>query len=227
MDAYNTSYGGGDGTKYLKTVETRLSCSDRCSQRSIIAANSLFLIVALSIVGLASYGFTSQYANLAGHAAVGGVLGGGVYAVIVALLGISGASCKNRPALRAYNVLMFICCGVMIAGGSYLFSKVGHEGDLITTGWGALNNDARLKVENSFNCCGLNNFNDTVGLPCPTGSTQACLGTLVNNLKHPLFYIALTSLVLGVFLIATIFCSVGMSGNINPAVDPRRSTIGI
>jgi len=228
MEDFEGSY-SPRADKLMQSVDSKLGCGGKCPSRSLIIANLLFMIFSLSIVGLSSYALASKYSDITGRPVMSGLLACGVYGTIVAFVGIWGAVRRSRTHLGLFCCLLLFICMVMIVGGSYLFVKVGHEDDIIRTVWDADNNGERVSIQNYFDCCGLDTNTTTAGSPCPTdqGAGVPCLPLLVNKLKQPLLYVAIASVSLGVIMVMTIICSIGLAASIGEARKRTTSAIGI
>ncbi|XP_076759117.1 tetraspanin 97E isoform X2 [Xylocopa sonorina] len=129
-----------------------------CSKNALTALNILYIVVAFILIGVAVYGRAS--ALVTNLPIIGGILACGVILILISILGLIGAVKHHQVLLFFYMLILFLLFLIQFSiACACLAVNTKQQEQLAEQGWRRVANDLRLKVEETFNCCG---FNDTV-----------------------------------------------------------------
>uniref|UniRef100_A0A1B6MT44 Tetraspanin n=1 Tax=Graphocephala atropunctata TaxID=36148 RepID=A0A1B6MT44_9HEMI len=139
-----------------------------CSKNALTALNVLYIAVGFILILAAVYGRASaQVTNLP---IVSGILGCGVFLILVSILGLFGAVKHNQVMLFFYMIILFLIFLVQfsVACACLAVDKQEQE-QLAEEGWRTVSPDLKKEVQKDFNCCGfddkIHNATDPMGHP--------------------------------------------------------------
>lgn len=141
-----------------------------CSKSTLIALNIVYVMIAFLLIGVATYGKTSN--QITSLNIVGGIVASGVFLLFVAVAGLWGAIKHHQVMLFVYMVVLFLIFIIQFSVSCACLS-VSKEDELkiAEVGWNNADNGTKLTAEKYFHCCGFvsNNLgNDTKfdGIDC-------------------------------------------------------------
>lgn len=187
----DNNFGAGYKDKHDPTGPS-LGCCGKCQRYFLMGSNYLFLFIGISIIvaGLVNAG-SNISALLSSVIVAIFILGAAI--MLVALFGCFGAKSQNRCLLGVYVFIVGVLAIVLMAGGGYMMGADPEPS--ITSLWLELDNEVKVNIQDTFDCCGL--YNDAItsanatttfipsdpGTPCPTaeGSDIGCMDVLISQ----------------------------------------------
>lgn len=178
------------------------SCAYFCSKNVLVALNTLYIFIALVLIGVAVYAKAS--AKITSLPILGGVIACGVFLLLVAVLGVVGAVRHSQVILFFYMVILFLVFVIQFSV-SIAAVAISHnrQADLMKAGWQKIPNKSSIKeqIQSARNCCGFQNkslgLEDPLGhpdckaLPCCENSDEwscpkcrTCYDTLEDVINH-------------------------------------------
>uniref|UniRef100_A0A1B6E945 Tetraspanin n=1 Tax=Clastoptera arizonana TaxID=38151 RepID=A0A1B6E945_9HEMI len=139
-----------------------------CSKNALIALNLLYIIVGFILILVALYGRES--ALVTNLPIVSGILGCGVFLILVSILGLFGATKHNQVMLFFYMVILFLLFIVQFSiACACLAVDMKEQEQLAEQGWRGVTPDLKAEVQRDFSCCGFdrNEHNQTDPLNHP------------------------------------------------------------
>lgn len=126
----------------------------KCFRNSLAAINSLFIFIGLILIGIAAYG--KKESILVSIPALGGVIACGVFLVLIAILGLIGAIRHNQIILFFYMLIMSLLFILLLAFSvAALAVTQGQQHKLMKKAWDKVDEKQKVKIEETFDCCGL------------------------------------------------------------------------
>ncbi|KRT81966.1 Tetraspannin [Oryctes borbonicus] len=124
-----------------------------CSKNALIALNVLYIVVASVLISVAVYGrAASLVSNLP---IVGGILACGVILILISLLGLVGAVKHHQVMLFFYMVILFLLFLIQFSiACACLGVNMEQQEQLAQQGWGTVDNNIKMEVQQNFICCG-------------------------------------------------------------------------
>lgn len=127
-----------------------------CSKNTLLGLNIVYVMVSFLLIGVATYGKTSN--QVTSLPLVGGIVASGVFLLFVSILGLMATLKHNQVWLFVYMVILFI---IFVIQFSVACACIGvnkdYEKQIISGAWGLMDNNTRVSVEKTFDCCGLKN----------------------------------------------------------------------
>lgn len=137
-------------------------CGDfKCSRYTLIGLNIGYILVAFILIGVAAAGKSSNLVT--SLPVVGGIVACGVFLLFIAIVGIFGAIKHHQVMLFFYMVVLFsifviqfsVACACLAVGEK-------EEIGILEKAWKAIDANARLDAETTFQCCGFDKVNITL-----------------------------------------------------------------
>ncbi|XP_046416121.1 tetraspanin-31-A isoform X2 [Neodiprion virginianus] len=124
-----------------------------CSKNALTALNVLYIVVAFILIGVAVYGRAS--ALVTNLPIIGGILACGVILFLISILGLIGAIKHHQVLLFFYMVILFLLFLIQFSiACACLAVNPEQQEQLAEEGWKRVNNELKMKVQNTFSCCG-------------------------------------------------------------------------
>ncbi|KAF2878674.1 hypothetical protein ILUMI_27482 [Ignelater luminosus] len=141
-----------------------------CSKNALISLNILYILVSFILIGVAVYGrAASIVTNLP---IVGGILACGVILLVISLLGLVGAVKHHQVILFFYMVILFFLFLIQFSiACACLAVNMEQQEQWAEQGWGQVDNDTKMEVQQAFLCCG---FDNKIALDQPKMSHPSC-----------------------------------------------------
>ncbi|XP_056261977.1 tetraspanin-31-like isoform X2 [Pseudoliparis swirei] len=151
-----------------------------CSKNALSALNILYVLVSLLLIGAAAW---SKWFDLVSSIrVVAGVIGVGIFLLLVAFVGLCGALKHHQVLLFFYMIVLFTVFIMQFSVScACLALNKEQQNNLLEIGWNKSEATQR-DVEKTLNCCGF------TSVPA-NGSCAAILGVWLahrfRNLKDP------------------------------------------
>lgn len=124
-----------------------------CSKNALTALNVLYIVVGFILILVAVYGRTS--ALVTNLPIISGILGCGVFLIMVSILGLFGAVKHNQVMLFFYMVILFLLFVVQFSiACACLAVNMKEQEQLAEEGWRHFNSEMKAEVQKDFSCCG-------------------------------------------------------------------------
>jgi len=138
--------------------------SFHCYRSTLIVLNMVYVMVAFLLIGVATYGKTSNMVTSLGT--VGGIVASGVFLLFVAVAGLFGAMKHHQVALFVYMVVLFAIFVIQfsVACACLAVSEQDQIG-IARKAWDEATDDTKFLAEEYFLCCG---FESSAGVKCET-----------------------------------------------------------
>lgn len=125
-----------------------------CSKNALTALNSLYMVVAVILIGVGAYAEgSSMVTNLP---VVAGIIATGVFLMLVAILGLYGASKHHQVILFFYMIILFLVFLIQffVAVACLAISEP-QLTTIIEKAWKleSLSNSTRITAAKHFSCC--------------------------------------------------------------------------
>jgi hypothetical protein len=150
-----------DSDLYSQATYPELSKSQRCFKYTLLAINTLFLILGAVLIAVGSAAVNSDIGQLAGSTLPTGITVLGIFIVFVALLGTYAAWRESRAVLSIYFIFLLLFTLILFFVSIAVYVERNNSESLIRTGWNAAGPYAQSSLAAIFNCCGFDSFNDT------------------------------------------------------------------
>lgn len=143
-----------------------------CSRNVLALLNVMYIIVALVLIGVAAYG--KAVAMIATVNVMGGIIGCGVFLLLIAFVGLIGAVRHHQVLLFFYMIILFLLFLVQFAVAcACLALSDAQQRDLFRVGWERASTPLKARTQEYFNCCGYDdntqqNTSSTDGLGHPS-----------------------------------------------------------
>jgi len=189
-------------------VPHKRNVSDSVPHNVVLYGNLLFVVISGVVIGIGYHLKSSHAAGFIKENLGLGLMIVGAAALIISLLGCLAAKIGSRCMVLLYALVMLvlILCQVGIAA-----MVVTHGNDvtkLVQDKWDDLSSPDQLALEQQFDCCGLNSFNDTrAALPCPAGSDDGCVDKLKSDLRRELLGVGGATLAFAIIEVVGVLCA--------------------
>jgi len=159
-----------------------LSKAHKALKIVLVVVNVVFLVFGCVLMGVGSYAYNNNNLGaLTGATLPLGIVTLGVFIMFVSFLGCFSAWKESRVLLGFYFFFLALMTFLLLVVGIAVDVKKNSAGSYIRSGWISASNDVRGGLQQLFQCCGLDGFNDTYAVqPCPTaaGSNVPCAPTM-------------------------------------------------
>lgn len=188
-------------TSRLQSGKKRVkSFAYTCSRNTLAAINTLFVFIGLILISIAAYG--KKESILVSLPVLGGVIACGVFLLLVAIFGLIGAIKHNQVILFFYMIIMSLLFIVLLACSvAALAVTQGQQQTLIKKAWSNIGSEQKNRIQETFNCCGIDKDDDTV--TCKKGDERC-----YPKIKEPLDRALSASGGLGLFFSFTLLLAV-------------------
>ncbi|KAK3757020.1 hypothetical protein RRG08_041796 [Elysia crispata] len=148
-----------------------------CSKRSLILLNVIYIIVAIILIIIASYGRAA--AVVTSLTLVGSLIACGVFLFLIAIVGLLGAVKHHQVLLFFYMIILFVLFLLQFSLACACLAVNGEQKDqLAEHGWANSANYTRADVQGEFDCCGFRDVNlppnERLGHPICLNTSQCC-----------------------------------------------------
>lgn len=167
----------------IKDLPATLSCSAEISKKILIAMNVLFLIFAVIILAVGAYALNAENPIYKESGLPTGIMVLGGLVLVLAFLGCFGALQENRVLLLLYAVLLVILIICQLAVAGVLLADRGSLEEYLKEQWAKASVAVKKEVQDDFECCGLNSYNDA-NITCPRTASEACLPLLETEINN-------------------------------------------
>ncbi|XP_045482779.1 tetraspanin-31-B isoform X2 [Harmonia axyridis] len=124
-----------------------------CSKNSLIALNILYILVGFILISVAVYGRAAPIVS--DLPIVGVLIACGIILIMISMLGLLGAVKHHQVMLFFYMVILFL---LFLLQFSVACACLGvnreQQEQLAEQGWNKGGNATRIKVQDTFTCCG-------------------------------------------------------------------------
>ncbi|KAM4601356.1 tetraspanin-13a [Polymixia lowei] len=137
-----------------------------CTKNSLSALNILYVIVSLLLIGVAAWG--KWFGLVSSISVVAGVIGVGVFLLLVAFVGLCGARKHHQVLLFFYMIILFLVFVVQFSVSCACLSLNKDQQDhLLEIGWNK-SEATQMDVEKTLDCCGFSHvdYNGTCAASC-------------------------------------------------------------
>ncbi|XP_069031479.1 tetraspanin-13-like [Embiotoca jacksoni] len=142
-----------------------------CTKNALCALNILYVLVSLLLIGVAAWG--KWFDMVSSIRVVAGVIGVGVFLLLVAFVGLCGALKHHQVLLFFYMMILFVVFVLQFSVSCACLSlNTDQQNHLLEVGWNKSEATQR-DVEKTLNCCGFSNANYSSSCPasCFTNPT--------------------------------------------------------
>jgi len=204
-----------------------LSCGAACAKNTLMGMNLVFLILGAVIIGMAHYYNQSESSTLTSDTLAQAVMAMGAIVMLISFLGCCGAHNESRVLLCFYAFLLVLSILIQVIIAAVLLVDESKVEEVIEDGWEGGSDSLRADLQNNFDCCGLNQFNDTLAaLPCPENSFEPCLPKLKNDLEEQMELLGIIALVVAFVQIAGVIMALCLRKGIVSAKFRRHENEG-
>ncbi|KAL7989814.1 hypothetical protein Chor_012480 [Crotalus horridus] len=118
----------------------------------------VFQLVGLLLIGVAAWG--KEFGIVPSLNIIGGVIAVGFFLLLIAIVGLIGAINHHQVMLFFYMIILGLIFIFQFGISCACLTLKPHKQERLLSGtWKLLNDNTRISLENSLNCCGL--FNNT------------------------------------------------------------------
>eukprot|EP00475_Leptophrys_vorax_P041854 TRINITY_DN78945_c0_g1_i1.p1 TRINITY_DN78945_c0_g1~~TRINITY_DN78945_c0_g1_i1.p1 ORF type:complete len:254 (+),score=66.49 TRINITY_DN78945_c0_g1_i1:31-762(+) len=223
-DVSTTAKGKRDVVFFSRRKNHELTWRYKLVKYALIAMTALVLIFGLAVLVSTAYMSTTSLFKLAGMSVAIGLAVIGALIVVMALLGVCGSVGENRFLLLAYCGIMGLMLFIQFIITGWVFAQRGQLQALLSTGWKSASNDDRVTIQNTWNCCGFQNFNATneIGDPCPTAATVGCYGAVKTQINNDWNWLSGAAIIICLFEFVSIALSMVLSKGIKKAIAANK-----
>jgi len=133
------------------------------SKNALIGLNICYILVSFILIGVATYGKTSN--EVKSLPIIGGIAACGVFLLAISIVGLIGAVRHHQVMLFFYMITLLL---IFVIQFSVACACLGVDEDkelqLAEAGWSHADNQTKLEAEQLFGCCGFDNH--TQGIDC-------------------------------------------------------------
>lgn len=127
-----------------------------CSKNALYSLNVVYMLVGLLLIGVAAWG--KGYGIVSSIHIIGGVIAVGVFVLLIAVVGLIGASSHHQVLLFFYMLILFLVFLVQFGVScSCLALTQDQQGKLLNGSWSYMGLETRQNLELHLNCCGFLN----------------------------------------------------------------------
>ncbi|KAL2090680.1 hypothetical protein ACEWY4_012943 [Coilia grayii] len=131
-----------------------------CSKNALYSLNVVYVLVGLLLVAVAAWG--KGYGTVSSIHIIGGVIAVGVFVLLIAIIGLIGASTHHQVLLFFYMLILFMVFLFQFGVScSCLAITKEQQGKLLNSSWTYMSLDTRQVLEQSLDCCGFLNTTDS------------------------------------------------------------------
>ncbi|XP_024114262.1 tetraspanin-13 isoform X1 [Oryzias melastigma] len=137
-----------------------------CTKNALSALNILYVMVSLLLIGVAAWG--KWFGLVSSISVVAGVIGVGVFLLVVAFVGLCGALKHHQVLLFFYMVILFMVFVLQFSiSCACLALNTEQQNKLLEVGWNK-SESTQKDVEKTLNCCGFSSvdLNQTCSAQC-------------------------------------------------------------
>ncbi|RVE63114.1 hypothetical protein OJAV_G00165160 [Oryzias javanicus] len=137
-----------------------------CTKNALSALNILYVMVSLLLIGVAAWG--KWFGLVSSISVVAGVIGVGVFLLVVAFVGLCGALKHHQVLLFFYMVILFMVFVLQFSiSCACLALNTEQQNQLLEVGWNK-SESTQQDVEKTLNCCGFSSvdLNRTCSAQC-------------------------------------------------------------
>ncbi|KAM6910172.1 tetraspanin-13-like [Xenentodon cancila] len=123
-----------------------------CTKNALSALNVVYVMVSLLLIGVAAWG--KWFGLVSSIGVVAGVIGVGVFLLLVAFVGLCGALKHHQVLLFFYMMVLFIVFVLQFSiSCACLALNTDQQNQLLEVGWNR-SEATQQDVEKTLNCCG-------------------------------------------------------------------------
>jgi len=185
--------------------------SYKSSKYALILLNMAYVMVAFVLIGVATYGKTSNI--ITSLEIVGGIVASGVFLLFIAVAGLFGAIRHHQVTLFVYMMVLLVLFVIQFSVScACLAVSTEKQIAIALKGWELASNETRFTAEKNFHCCGF--VNSTVdGYNCDKipecyKDEQIICETCLEKIKDKIGYAFSASGGVGLFFSFTEFIAV-------------------
>ncbi|XP_038161122.1 tetraspanin-13-like [Cyprinodon tularosa] len=144
-----------------------------CTKNALSALNVVYVMVSLLLIGVAAWG--KWFGLVSSISVVAGVIGVGVFLLVVAFVGLCGALKHQQVLLFFYMMILFLVFVLQFSiSCACLALNSDQQNQLLEVGWNK-SETTQKDVEKTLNCCGFSavNLNSSCAAKCST-SHETC-----------------------------------------------------
>ncbi|KAM9310277.1 tetraspanin-13-like [Pholidichthys leucotaenia] len=137
-----------------------------CTKNALSALNIVYVLVSLMLIGVAAWG--KWFGLVSSIRVVAGVIGVGVFLLIVAFVGLCGALKHHQVLLFFYMMILFVVFVLQFSVScACLAINNDQQHQLLEAGWNR-SKDTQRDIERMLDCCGYSSFsyNETCAASC-------------------------------------------------------------
>jgi tetraspanin-13/31 len=141
-----------------------------CSKNALIALNTFYIVVSVVLIGV---GAMAKAASIIPSLSItGGIVAAGVFLLLVAFLGLFGASKHHQVFLFFYMIILFFVFLIQFfVAVACLAIDDNQIKDALSKGWKMTSNETICFAEKQFKCCG---FDNELSPDCSPTSYKVC-----------------------------------------------------
>lgn len=126
-----------------------------CSRNILATLNVLYIVIACVLIGVAAYG--KAVAIIATVHVMGGIIGCGVFLLLIAFVGLIGSIKHHQVLLFFYMIVLFMLFLVQFSVAcACLALSDAQQHELFRVGWAGASVALKAKTQTYFSCCGYN-----------------------------------------------------------------------
>ncbi|XP_068614071.1 tetraspanin-13a [Brachionichthys hirsutus] len=145
-----------------------------CTKNTLSALNVLYVLVSLLLIGVAAWG--KWFGLVSSIRVVAGVIGVGVFLLLVAFVGLCGALKHNQVLLFFYMIILFLVFILQFSVScACLAVNKDQQNRLLEIGWNK-SNDTQRDIEKTLDCCGFSSvsYNGSCAASCVHRTPPSC-----------------------------------------------------
>lgn len=143
-----------------------------CTKNALSALNVVYVMVSLLLIGVAAWG--KWFGLVSSISVVAGVIGVGVFLLLVAFVGLCGALKHQQVLLFFYMLILFVVFVLQFSiSCACLAINTDQQNKLLEVGWNK-SEVTREDVEKTLNCCGFSSANYNTSCPAQCFTAQTC-----------------------------------------------------
>lgn len=143
-------------------MSKKLGCFSLFSKKSLLVLNVIFLIFAIIVIAVGSYVVQSAVSAITTQGVPVGMIVMGTFLLVISIFGCIAAAKESRKLLGIYAVLLFLILLVQIIIAIVLLTNSKKADDYVRDGWAGASASQQADLQDSFGCCGLTNYNETL-----------------------------------------------------------------
>jgi len=157
------------------------------SKNALIGLNICYILVSFILIGVATYGKTSN--EVKSLPIIGGIAACGVFLLAISIVGLIGAVRHHQVMLFFYMIILLL---IFVIQFSVACACLGvdekKELQLAEAGWNHADNATKLEAEQLFGCCGYDS--PTQGIQCDDverckqGACPTCQAAIKDKINY-------------------------------------------